>query len=244
MSERDWITGFLSDIGAPQTQTNIDWMRAWIAQESPWGTALYGNPLNIENSGIGYDPANTVAWLEKQGYYGPIIAGLKSGNPASYPGVAQALSYWCGGGGKPGYCEGGYNSGYAALTNTGGKAGATPTGSQNTAPSLGGWQNLPQDILQGFEGIAGGILGGIESFLQPLFGGMVSPFLRLPQSLINIGWNFGSFCIGMLLIFISGWFLVAAIFEEGFSTMSDKSDDMIAAVKTFAPKAAEAAVIE
>lgn len=103
--------------------------------------------------------------------------------------------------------------------------------SQGAAPGFGGWENLPGDIVNGIEGIAGGIFNDIENFLQPLFGGMVSPFLRLPQSLINIGWNFGGFCIGIFLIALSAFFLVGGTFEEISDKMSDKADDVIAAFK-------------
>lgn len=125
----------------------------------------------------------------------------------------------------------------------------TPPGSPGSAPGIGGWENLAQGYAQsildpfGFlEGIAGGIFSGAENFLQSLFGGWVSPFLRLPQALINIGWNFGGFVVGVGLLFLGALLLFGAIFEDGFAIIGNALNATPQPVKEGAIIATEAAV--
>jgi hypothetical protein len=129
---------------------------------------------------------------------------------------------------------------------TGGGSNSSP--SANAAPTNPlGW--LQQEIQQGenaISGIAGGIEASAANFLQALFGGAVSPFLRLPQSLINIGWNFGGFAIGWALVWIGGLLLVGFVFEEGFNTLGAAIGDAMkgkigTAIVTGAAGAAELA---
>lgn len=137
MNESTWINGFLSSIGAQQTPQNVAWMQNWIAAESPWGTALYGNPLNIKDSSIGYDPANTATWLQNQGYYGPIITGLQDGDPANTPGVATALAYWSGHRGNASQLTAAYQKLVGPGAYSGGSASAVPAGVSGTGLQLG-----------------------------------------------------------------------------------------------------------
>jgi hypothetical protein len=108
-------------------------------------------------------------------------------------------------------------------------AGPTPGGQAPTDY----WGDIENDITNGLgafatgvEDIAGGIFNDVGSFFQALFGGNVSPFLRLPQSLINIGWNFGGFCIGLLLILIGGLLIAFASFEDIADGIAKVADNM------------------
>jgi hypothetical protein len=97
---QDWAAGYLSFIGAPQSQGNIEGLTAQVYQEGDYGSAYGGgatNPLNIE-SGSGFlQPATT-----QQGYAATysfmqtndpgFIAALRGNNSVSPEPYINALA--------------------------------------------------------------------------------------------------------------------------------------------------------
>jgi hypothetical protein len=110
--ESGWIKSFLDNIGAPQSQANINSMRHWIARETPWPPAAKFNPLNATMSEPGATDYNsvgvknypsalvgmqaTVATIEN-GQYSDILLALRSGTGLAGRSFA-GLRTWSGGG--------------------------------------------------------------------------------------------------------------------------------------------------
>lgn len=97
-------------------------------------------------------------------------------------------------------------------------SGAPNPNTENSPGSALGWLNAGAEALfpplAGVESAIAGGINGVENFAQSFFDGWVSPFLRLPQSLINIGWNLGGFCIGLALCALGILLLFGSIFED------------------------------
>jgi hypothetical protein len=234
-----WQTDVLARMGAPATPQNISFLTAWGQEE---GANSYYNPLNITgttcssygaigcfnsdgvlefpNYQTGIDA--TVTYMSLPGFDGALTSAFQSGNALQYfqnhpAAAAQLRSAWS-------YGVGGI------AKNMGSKYAPAP-GAPNSAPSNGGWlqqfEGGAENALQDIEGWAGGIFGDATNWVQSLFGGLVSPFLRLPQSLINIGWNFGAFNIGLFLCLIGGALLFAAVFEMIAGDVLNKVDDVV-----------------
>ncbi len=110
--ETGWIKSFLDNIGAPQSQANINSMRHWIARETPWPPAAKFNPLNTTMNEPGATDYNSVgvknypsalvgmqatAATIENGQYNDIHLALRSG--AGLAGRSFAgLRTWSGGG--------------------------------------------------------------------------------------------------------------------------------------------------
>lgn len=227
-----WQTDLLQKLGYPTSQQNIDFLTEWAqyegvsssannwlatTQTGPGCTPTYNSAGVVECASIA-DGVNVIAETLQNGYYPNILAALKSGSPYDYGnmgGLVSNINTWG-------------THGFANVLSKG--AGYTPPSSPNSAPSwqsaLGAIEGDIGNAVNTAEQIAGGIFNGVGSFFSNLFGGWVSPFLRLPQSLINIGWNFGGFCVGLFLIAVGGLLLFGSIFEDAFATIADKLDDM------------------
>lgn len=111
-SETEWINSFLSNIGAPQTQANVNSISSWISHETPWPPVAANNPLNttyslgqttdynsvgVKNYGSQDQGMQaTVATLES-GQYNDILLLLRSGQGLCGHTLA-GLSTWSGGG--------------------------------------------------------------------------------------------------------------------------------------------------
>ena len=114
-NEASFATSVLTDLGAPVTQSNLDFIERWIAREGGGGannplnttqqmsgsTALSGNSAGVQNYGdLDVGVQATVKTL-RNGYYPNIVAALMAGNAsqADAQGVlASDLSTWSGGG--------------------------------------------------------------------------------------------------------------------------------------------------
>lgn len=116
-SETAWITAFLTSIGAPSTQANINSISSWIAHESVYpgngqNTGGLYNPLNTtlaESGASNYNSVGVKNYVsEAQGLeatvatilggdYSDIVAALRSGNGLCGQSFA-GLSTWSGGG--------------------------------------------------------------------------------------------------------------------------------------------------
>lgn len=103
MNQSQWATEVLSALGIEPTPANVSWLSQWTNAESPWGTAVYGNPLNIEGFAGGYNPSATAAWLSSNGGYGGTgtyaqeISSYLNGLPNQ---LAKAFSYFSGANGN------------------------------------------------------------------------------------------------------------------------------------------------
>lgn len=104
-----WEQQFLKDIGAPDSQSNVQFMNAWINREGAAGFA--NNPLATMQQGFGGVPgtngimsypdmtsgAAADAKALENGRYGDVLGALRAGNAdpnANYP----SLGVWSGGG--------------------------------------------------------------------------------------------------------------------------------------------------
>lgn len=111
-AESDWINSFLTDIGAPKTQANIDSMSSWISHETPWPPVAAFNPLNttLDMSGAtDYNSVGVKNYVSSQqgieaivstiegGQYNDVLMALRSGNGLCGRSW-QGLSTWSGGG--------------------------------------------------------------------------------------------------------------------------------------------------
>lgn len=139
MNQTTWATQFLQAMGIYPSQLNIDFVTAWTNAESAWGTAAYGNPLNIEDSSIGYDPNATAAWLKANGNFGGIgtygqnLINFLSNQPNN---MAQSFAYWTGHSGDTTQLTASYQSLLGMINSaTGGIAGPIETGASNPAPT-------------------------------------------------------------------------------------------------------------
>lgn len=230
-----WQTDLLGKIGAPATQQNVDFLSEWSqyegvngnannwlasTQSSPGCTPTY-NSAGVQECATLTDGVDMLAATMQNGYYGSIVAGLKTGDAynAVSPTMLSQINTW----GTHGFSN--------ALAK---KIGYTPGGSENAPPTVGGIvggiESFGQGLLDDVEGIGAGIIGGAENFLQALFGGQVSSFLRLPQSLINIGWNFAGFTIGVILIFGGMYLLGMSVFEDGLDGLADAIGNVVGRV--------------
>jgi hypothetical protein len=112
--ETSWIKTFLSALGAPSTQANIESISAWINHEGPYGTQGKNNPLNTTITSVpGYEgtfagtPVGDYGTVAQgifaevetllQGDYGDIVQALRSGKGLCGE-TFQGLSTWSGGG--------------------------------------------------------------------------------------------------------------------------------------------------
>lgn len=98
---QQWASGYLSYIGAPQSQGNIEGLSAQVYQEGDFGTSYGGgstNPLNIENGSGGFlQPASTQAGYAATASFMQrndpgFISALKSNKGASPQPYINALS--------------------------------------------------------------------------------------------------------------------------------------------------------
>lgn len=117
--QKAWIVAFLTAIGAPATDANINSVTAWINHEAPWNAsppdgALYtNNPLNTTEPGFGStgtvnsvgvriypNAAEGLAATQAvitNGRYGDILLWLRSGKGLCGRSLS-GLSVWSGGG--------------------------------------------------------------------------------------------------------------------------------------------------
>lgn len=114
-NEASFATAVLNGLGAPVTQSNLDFIERWITREGGGGannplnttqqmngsTVLAGNSAGVQNYGnLDVGVQATVKTLEN-GFYPNIVAALKAGNAeqADAQGqLSQDLSTWSGGG--------------------------------------------------------------------------------------------------------------------------------------------------
>lgn len=114
-NEASFATAVLTGLGAPVTQSNLDFIERWITREGGGGannplnttqqmngsTVLAGNSAGVQNYGnLDVGVQATVKTLEN-GFYPNIVAALKAGSASDADAagqLAQDLSTWSGGG--------------------------------------------------------------------------------------------------------------------------------------------------